>query len=313
MKKQRYLAELQRLLIYMTAADRAETLRRYGILFDRAGPEGEDELIRRIGSPTNTSIRLSRNYTPGDIRDAFFPDGAPEDPAPEPAPGNAEAAGPDLPEGPEEGPGGPAPDESGDAPAEDEPPLPSVPLRPVYNHSLVEEELPDLPDLELPDLPDLPEPPAPPEPEMLPDEEDDLSDGEAGPADEEDGLPQEPESPEEGPAPAGEETAPSPEQDAPEGPAPAQEPDAPAEGEAETGAETGTGDGVESAAQGPLRRAPKTGKSPPPSRRRISLPSRPGPGSSPCPWTRTSTSRPPSPPWSPNGPCPCGWASLCSF
>ena len=211
MNKQRYLAELQRLLIYMTAADRAETLRRYGILFDRAGPGGEDELIRRIGSPTNTSIRLSRNYAPGDIRDAFFPDGAPE------------------------------------APAEDGPGLPAAPVHPIYDHSLVEEELPD--------LPDLPEPPAPPEPEALPEEETAPSDGESEPA-------REPETPEEGPAPAGEEIVPPPEQDAPEGPAPIPGQDSPAEGETETGTEAETEASEEQ--PGPAEpEGPEAGEEPP--------------------------------------------------
>ncbi len=255
MNKQRYLAELQRLLIYMTAADRAETLRRYGILFDRAGPGGEDELIRRIGSPTNTSIRLSRNYAPGDIRDAFFPDGAPEAPAPEPVPKDAEDAEPDQPEGTEKTAGDASPDESGDTPAEDEPGLPAAPVHPIYDHSLVEEELPDLPDLELPDLPDLPEPPAPPEPEALPEEETAPSDGESEPA-------REPETPEEGPAPAGEEIVPPPEQDAPEGPAPIPGQDSPAEGETETGTEAETEASEEQ--PGPAEpEGPEAGEEPP--------------------------------------------------
>lgn len=65
MNKQRYLAELQRLLVFMTEEDRTQTIRRYGELFDAAGPEGETELIRQIGSPTKAAIGLSRGYEPG--------------------------------------------------------------------------------------------------------------------------------------------------------------------------------------------------------------------------------------------------------
>lgn len=76
MNKQRYLAELRRLLVFMTVADQDETILRYGALFDQAGPDGAEALVRRIGSPTNTAIRLSRTYEPGNIADEFFPDGA---------------------------------------------------------------------------------------------------------------------------------------------------------------------------------------------------------------------------------------------
>lgn len=67
MNKQRYLAELQRLLVFMTEADRAETVRRYSDLFDIAGPEGESELLNSIGSPTKAAIGLSRGYEPGNL------------------------------------------------------------------------------------------------------------------------------------------------------------------------------------------------------------------------------------------------------
>lgn len=144
MNKQRYLAELQRLLIYMTAADREETIRRYGILFDRAGPGGEEELIRRIGSPTNTSIRLSRNYTPGAVRDEFDLKETPEEVRKEPQ--GEEKADPQPPEQPEEAPEGAAaptpveavvfPDLHQDppldqVPAEEAPPEPTVPPAPA--------------------------------------------------------------------------------------------------------------------------------------------------------------------------------------
>ena len=68
LNKQRYLAELQRLLVFMTEDDRSQTIRRYAELFDAAGPEGESELLSRIGSPTKAAIGLSRGYEPGQPR-----------------------------------------------------------------------------------------------------------------------------------------------------------------------------------------------------------------------------------------------------
>lgn len=69
MNKQRFLAELQRLLVFMTDADRAETVRRYTELFDSVGPEGEADLIAEIGTPTKAAIGLSRGYEPGKLPD----------------------------------------------------------------------------------------------------------------------------------------------------------------------------------------------------------------------------------------------------
>ena len=74
MNKQRYIAELAQLLSFMTSADRAETLRRYGDMFDAAGEAGAQALIKRIGSPTAAAVRLSRAYAPGHIVDEMLPD-----------------------------------------------------------------------------------------------------------------------------------------------------------------------------------------------------------------------------------------------
>lgn len=67
MNKQRYLAELRRLLVFMTEEDREEAIRRYGAMFDDAGPGGEAALVERLGSPTKAAIGLSRGYEPGVI------------------------------------------------------------------------------------------------------------------------------------------------------------------------------------------------------------------------------------------------------
>ena len=71
MNKQRFLAELQRLLVFMTAEDRAETLRRYSDLFAAAGPEGESDLLNELGSPTKAAISLSRGYEPGKLSETL--------------------------------------------------------------------------------------------------------------------------------------------------------------------------------------------------------------------------------------------------
>ena len=71
MNRQKFLAELSRLLVYMTEEDRAEAVRRVGALFDEAGPAGETALLASLGSPTRTAIALSRGYEPGKLPDAL--------------------------------------------------------------------------------------------------------------------------------------------------------------------------------------------------------------------------------------------------
>jgi len=73
LNKQRYLAELRRLLVFMTEEDREETVLRYSERFDEAGPGGEAELIGLLGSPTKAAISLSRGYEPGSIPDTLPP------------------------------------------------------------------------------------------------------------------------------------------------------------------------------------------------------------------------------------------------
>ena len=68
MNKQRYLAELQKLLVFMTEEDKALAIRHYGDMFDAVGEEGEAELARQLGSPTKAAIGLSRGYEPGSIQ-----------------------------------------------------------------------------------------------------------------------------------------------------------------------------------------------------------------------------------------------------
>lgn len=71
MNRQRFLAELRRLLVFMSEEDRDEAVRRCGEAFDAAGPEGESALIADMGSPTKLAIGLSRGYEPGKIPDVI--------------------------------------------------------------------------------------------------------------------------------------------------------------------------------------------------------------------------------------------------
>lgn len=68
MNKQRYLAELQRLLVFMTEEDREQAIRHFGDIFDAAGEDGEAALVEKLGSPTKSAIGLSRGYEPGSIK-----------------------------------------------------------------------------------------------------------------------------------------------------------------------------------------------------------------------------------------------------
>ena len=85
MNKPQYLAELSQLLIFMTRADREETLSRFEALFDKAGPDGEEVLLSKIGSPTRQAIRLSRTYDPANFTDELL-DSLEAEPVPEPEP-----------------------------------------------------------------------------------------------------------------------------------------------------------------------------------------------------------------------------------
>lgn len=67
MNKQRFLAELRRLLVFMTESDRSIAIERYTAKFDAAGEAGEAALLEKLGSPTKVAISLSRGYIPGQI------------------------------------------------------------------------------------------------------------------------------------------------------------------------------------------------------------------------------------------------------
>lgn len=67
MNKQRFLAELRRLLVFMTESDRNIAMEKYAAKFDAAGERGEAALLEKLGSPTKVAIALSRGYVPGQL------------------------------------------------------------------------------------------------------------------------------------------------------------------------------------------------------------------------------------------------------
>ena len=58
--RQRYMAELSKLLTFMYKEDRAEILQHYNELLDNA--EDEQELLESFGSPTKLAVTISRTY-----------------------------------------------------------------------------------------------------------------------------------------------------------------------------------------------------------------------------------------------------------
>ena len=107
MNRQRFLAELRRLLVYMSDEDREEAVRRCAAAFEAAGPDGEAALIDALGTPTRTAIALSRGYEPGKLPDIFSAAmeaaeaAAPVMPEEEPAHAAPDALMPELPDEPE--------------------------------------------------------------------------------------------------------------------------------------------------------------------------------------------------------------------
>lgn len=61
MDRQRYMAELSKLLTFMFKEDRAEILQHYNELLDNA--EDEQALLEEFGSPTKLAVTISRTYS----------------------------------------------------------------------------------------------------------------------------------------------------------------------------------------------------------------------------------------------------------
>jgi len=95
MDKARYLAELKKLLGFMSSWDRQAALKQYEQLFDDA-PDAE-ALIEELGTPTRVAVLLARDYVPSPPPAAE----ADETPAETEAPAEAEtSAAPETPETP---------------------------------------------------------------------------------------------------------------------------------------------------------------------------------------------------------------------
>ena len=61
MDRQRYMAELSKLLTFMFKEDRDEILQHYNELLDSA--EDEQALLDEFGSPTKLAVTISRTYS----------------------------------------------------------------------------------------------------------------------------------------------------------------------------------------------------------------------------------------------------------
>ena len=57
-----FMAELRNLLAFMDEEDRQRVLRRYERMFDDAGEDGEEKLIRSLGSPVRQVLDVEREY-----------------------------------------------------------------------------------------------------------------------------------------------------------------------------------------------------------------------------------------------------------
>ena len=58
-----FMTELRNLLAFMDEEDRERVLRRYERIFDAAGADGEEKLIRSLGSPVRQVLDVEREYT----------------------------------------------------------------------------------------------------------------------------------------------------------------------------------------------------------------------------------------------------------
>jgi len=82
-----FMAELRSLLVFMDGEDRARILTRYEAMFEEAGPEGEDALIRCFGSPVRQVLAIEKEYREAlDRGETPFAEERAAAPAPAPAP-----------------------------------------------------------------------------------------------------------------------------------------------------------------------------------------------------------------------------------
>lgn len=62
MNRKSFLAELSNLLTFLEKEDRQRAVRRYERAFEKAGPDGEADLIAQYGSPVRQVLRLEKEY-----------------------------------------------------------------------------------------------------------------------------------------------------------------------------------------------------------------------------------------------------------
>ena len=102
--RQKYMAELNKLLTFMFKEDRAEIIQHYNELLDNA--EDEAALLEEFGSPTKLAVSISRSYNRDERKLAVTADSkedAPEKPAAEAkAPEKPAAEAPKAPQKPSE-------------------------------------------------------------------------------------------------------------------------------------------------------------------------------------------------------------------
>ena len=57
-----FMAEINNLLVFMNEEDRQRVMKRYDSMFDQAGPEGEETLVRCFGSPVRQVLQIEQEY-----------------------------------------------------------------------------------------------------------------------------------------------------------------------------------------------------------------------------------------------------------
>lgn len=101
--RQKYMAELTKLLSFMFNEDRSEIIKDYNDLLDRA-PD-EEALLEYFGSPTKLAVTIARSYNSGEYAPPELPESmrpaeteAPAEDAPEVCEDSGEAAAEETPE-----------------------------------------------------------------------------------------------------------------------------------------------------------------------------------------------------------------------
>lgn len=95
--RQRYMAELTKLLSFMFKEDRSEIIKDYNELLDKA--EDEEALLETFGSPTKLAVTIARSYNSGEYKPPELPEGIKakgEESIPEETESSEEAEAPEV-------------------------------------------------------------------------------------------------------------------------------------------------------------------------------------------------------------------------